>query len=303
MRLFDNKDLRVAALSGQHTICSQEEARLVEDAGQIMHLNKGDIAAKQGDIGECLYYILSGSIEIKINGHHYKYRSKNEMVGEMAIIDPGARRSADMIAAEDDTYLFHVKAADFHRIASQNSELWRCIAVTLADRLRQRDEMFVPPNLIPVVFVASSSEAAKLHFETLLGALESETRELAPWTKPGIFRPTASTLSELEERANSADFAVVLVTGDDLQETSRGKLGFAARDNVTFEAGLFMGALEAKRVFLLVEKDADLSLPSDWNGITILMFSGADELLEKAKEIAGHIDDAGLLFRTCRPLA
>jgi predicted nucleotide-binding protein len=297
---FDEESLLIAALQGQRTICSKEEALLLSKIGRLVCCSSGEIIAKEGAIGNEAYYILSGSVQINIKGHKYKVRRKNELIGEMSIIEPGGRRSADLLANEDDTYLFAVDAADFHKLASSNCDLWRCIAVELADRLRQRDGMFLPPNEVPTVFVASSSEGAGRYLDIIKAQLAGLDRPLKPWNQRGIFQPSRSTLQALEKQANESDFAVVLVTADDIQE-SRGQINSVARDNVIFEAGLFMGSLEAERVFLLVENIPDLKMPSDLKGITVMTFSDENDLKENLNEIADYIDKIGLMFRYCHP--
>ena len=68
------------------------------------------------------------------------------------------------------------------------------------------------------------------------------------------------------------DFATLVLTADDLV-TKRGQSGNAPRDNVLFEAGLFMGALGRHRVFLVSCRDDVLDLPTDLAGITPAQFN------------------------------
>lgn len=299
---FYDKKLLVSGLMSQKTICSKADAELISDAGKILKYEQGDFIAREGDLGNEAFYILSGSVQIRIKNHPYKIRNKNELVGEMSILEPGGRRSADLIAAMDDTYIYSVSIAKFHELAAKSSELWRCIAIEIAERLRQRDAMFLPPNDKPTVFIASSSEGANQYLASIKSELSGPERILKPWNGKGIFLPSKSTLEALEKQANESDFAIILVTADDISE-SRGNLNLSARDNVIFEAGLFMGALEAQRVFLLVEHNADLKLPSDLNGITVMPFSDQSQLQSQLIDIIKITDEKGRLFRYCRPIA
>lgn len=299
--MFETKDLLIKALGNQKTVCSPEQAEEIANQSLVKEFSKGDAIALQGVVGEELYYIIGGSVDVVVNDHAYITRHKGELVGEMALIDPGGSRNASLIAASDKTYLACLSITQFHRLASENPDYWRCIANELANRMRQRDAMFLPPNEKPVIFVASSGEGGRTYFSEIESGLASDEWSLDLWTGTSIFKPSISTLNNLENRANESDFAIALVTADDIRK-SRGNVNKIARDNVIFEAGLFMGALETDRVFLLVEKDADLALPSDFNGISMLFFSDIRQLHEKLGQIADCVRRKGLMYRYCRPV-
>lgn len=299
-KVFDDPEQVVRALTEQQTICSAEVARAIAGIGQLRTYGKGDFIACQGDPGDELFYVLSGSVDIIINGHFYRKRSRNEMIGEMAVIQPGERRSADLVANCDQTQLLAVEASAFLQKADEEGRIWECIARELSRRLRQRDEMFVPPNPKPVVFIASSREGAYV-LEKAEFYLRSSERVIRPWNRAGIFRPSLGTLEQLEKHAHEVDFAVVVVTTDDLRE-SRGKKALVPRDNVMFECGLFMGALERQRAFVLAEDDPDLDLPSDFKGVTVLFFKDDAELSDRLQEISDTIDRERQILRYCKVL-
>ena len=68
------------------------------------------------------------------------------------------------------------------------------------------------------------------------------------------------------------DFAVLVLTADDLT-TSRGTERAAARDNVLFELGLFIGSLSRDRTFMVYDRTNPPALPSDLAGITAATFA------------------------------
>ncbi|GEL47621.1 hypothetical protein CHO01_27370 [Cellulomonas hominis] len=121
----------------------------------------------------------------------------------------------------------------------------------------------------PAVFIGSSTEALDVarHFQIALeGVFECEA---TVWDQD-VFTPGLYAMEALVEQAESSDFAVLLVTPDDLVE-ARGQITPAPRDNVLFETGLFMGALGVRRVFLLCPNGVDrLKLPSDLLGLNRL---------------------------------
>jgi hypothetical protein len=95
--------------------------------------------------------------------------------------------------------------------------------------------------------------------------------EVELWNE-GVFSLGMGTLEALVQALNRFDFAVLVLTPDDLI-ASRGMEQRSARDNVLIELGLFIGRLGRERTFLLVCKDKTLRIPSDLAGITFATYS------------------------------
>lgn len=87
-----------------------------------------------------------------------------------------------------------------------------------------------------------------------------------PW--PYNFGLNKTVIEDLVKQAPTFDFAVFILSADDLRE-SRGAKALVPRDNVVFETGLFMGVLGRDRVFLVKRRDAKVELPSDLLGLTM----------------------------------
>lgn len=89
--------------------------------------------------------------------------------------------------------------------------------------------------------------------------------------RDGIFDLSDSTLGSLIDRARRFDFAVLVFTPDDAiyQGDAVQK---AARDNVVFELGLFMGILGRERAFFVFNEDDRPKMPSDLLGVTAATF-------------------------------
>lgn len=116
------------------------------------------------------------------------------------------------------------------------------------------------------VFIASSSEGLEVvnAVRLLLQGELGQTADIEPWTL--AFELSATYIESLEKIADEADFAILVLTPDDVT-TSRKKEKLSPRDNVIFELGLFMGALGRQRCILVQEDRPDLKLPSDLLGI------------------------------------
>ena len=121
----------------------------------------------------------------------------------------------------------------------------------------------------PRVFIGSSSEA--------LPIAEFVQLELEPiadstiWTQD-FFTVGRSILETICADASQYDFAILVFRSDDVV-VSRGVEGPAARANVLFELGLFMGTLGRDRAVVLASRDLAQSLPSDFAGITTVQFT------------------------------
>jgi Predicted nucleotide-binding protein containing TIR-like domain len=117
---------------------------------------------------------------------------------------------------------------------------------------------------LPSVFIGSSSEGLEIAREVELQLLPVANVNL--WTN-GICVLGEGTLESLVNALDKFDFAIMVLSPDDLLET-RGQNFASPRDNVLFELGLFMGRLGRRRTIILNEEGALLKLPSDLNGIT-----------------------------------
>lgn len=152
------------------------------------------------------------------------------------------------------------------------------------------------------VFIASSSEGldvATAVRRLLLGELD-QIAEVEPWTR--AFELSATYIESLEKVADQADFAVLVLTPDDVT-TSRKKEKLSPRDNVVFELGLFMGGLGRERCYLVQEDRPDLKLPSDLLGVKSVTFKRPENgdlkaaLDAKCALIAERIAKLGIRYK------
>lgn len=120
----------------------------------------------------------------------------------------------------------------------------------------------------PSVFVGSSKEG--LEIAKVLQLLLDHSCEVTIWSQ-GVFGLSQGTLESLVEASKKFDFAILVLTGDDLI-TARNQTGSIPRDNVLFELGLFMGGLGRDRTFIVYDRTASLKLPSDLAGVTPATF-------------------------------
>lgn len=120
----------------------------------------------------------------------------------------------------------------------------------------------------PTLFVGSSSEGHEIAQAVQVNL--DRVCEVKLWDQ-GVFGLTRGTLESLVKAVDEFDFAVLVLTADDLN-ISRGTTKAAARDNVLFELGLFMGSLGRERTFIFYNQADSPSLPSDLAGVTLANF-------------------------------
>lgn len=120
----------------------------------------------------------------------------------------------------------------------------------------------------PAVFVGSSSEG--LRIAQAIQVCLDPACEVELWTQ-GIFGLTEGTLESLLLALPRFDFAILVLTADDMV-VSRGVEKVSARDNVLFELGLFIGSLGRDRTFILYDRTDPPALPSDLAGLTPATF-------------------------------
>jgi hypothetical protein len=98
----------------------------------------GEVICRDGDPGDCLYVIVSGSVRIQKRGRELAVLSRAHSLGEMAVLD-SSPRSADAIAIED-TAVLRVGQEQFLEIMQSNSEIMQGVVRTLLARLRRIDD-------------------------------------------------------------------------------------------------------------------------------------------------------------------
>jgi CRP/FNR family transcriptional regulator, cyclic AMP receptor protein len=259
----------VAGLQRQQVVGNDK--KIAERLAAVSTLLKYDISGSnnvlitQDDSDNDIFFILAGRVSIWVNGKEVAIRGAGQHVGEMALIDNSAPRCATVRAIEQ-TVVAKIQEKDFTPIADKHPKLWRNLAVELGNRIRERGKQVVAPNPRPVVFIGSSKESLSPARE-IQSLLSHDDLVARPWTDG--FRPSATSIENLERELAGADFAILVLAADDVVE-SRKISESAPRDNVIWEHGFFVGGLGRSRTFIVKPRNVELKLPSDWGGITIL---------------------------------
>lgn len=259
-----------------------QDAALAKAIVRVGHLEKHP-ARKflmiQGAADNDLWLIVSGAVSIRINGREVATRQAGTHVGEMALIEALSKRSASVLTLEP-TITLKLSEPVFSRLAKTTPELWRRVAAEIATRLRERSKFVRAPNNQPVLFLGSSTEGLTVA-ETLNDRFRKQPVVSRLWTL-GVFQPSSTAIESLVKIAGLADFAIFVLTADDVT-FSRRKKQQSPRDNVIFELGLFIGAIGRDRVVILKPKNCQIKMPSDLAGVVWLEYARGGNTTLKAR--------------------
>lgn len=266
----DGRSRLIQALRFQRIVENDESlASALAEAGEVVEYPAGTQLITQGAADDEAYFIIDGEAGIYVNTRHVATRKSRESVGEMALIDPSVRRSATVTASTPLTAL-KVSERKFKEITADNARVWQMLAITIAERLRERSQFHRAPNELPVLFIGSSVEGLRVAQEIQLG-LKHEKIKVRPWSMPGVFGPGGIPIDTLIKEVDASDFAA-FVFGPDDKVFSREEAYEAPRDNVVFELGLFMGRLDRNRSFIIKDQHADIKIPTDLLGVTPITY-------------------------------
>ena len=125
----------IDSLVGQPLVQDQDLAAAVALYMKLEEVPAGATLIRQGASDTDLFLILEGAFSIAIDGRIAARKEAGEHVGEMAVVDPGAPRSASAIATCD-SIVGRIAERDFSALADRYPRLWRRIALQLAHLLR-----------------------------------------------------------------------------------------------------------------------------------------------------------------------
>jgi len=270
-------------------------AEELADRAEVIEVAEGETIISQGGDDNDLFLIIAGSFRIVVNGRDVATRGRGDHVGEMVIVEPSQRRSANVVATEPGL-IAKITNADVNDLASRYSSIYRVIARTLARRLLERNKMVGQHREKIRVFIICSTEALAVA-RIIENAFAHDEFVVRLWTND-VFKIASYALEALETEVDDSDFAIAIAHCDDVT-LFRGQEWPSPRDNVIFELGLFMGRLGRKRAILMEPREHKVKLPSDLTGITTIPYSyqhgkdAASLMAPACNTLRDHIRDWG----------
>jgi len=288
----------LAAIADQSSVKGDPHlARHIAHACSVEELGPEAVLIEQAHPDNDVFFILAGSVDVRVNGRWVATRQAKDHVGEMAAIDPSAPRSATVVAGASGVVVARLTESALSQIADAHPQLWRHLAVELSARLRQRGSLVRPANATAKLFVGCSVEGLSVA-RALQEQLEHDPVHVTLWTDD-LFTPGSNTAAKLVQAVDESDFGVFVLGPDDVT-TSRDVTTQSPRDNVILELGMFMGLHGPERALFIRPRGLDLKLPTDLLGITALDYDATHAVNDPIAAVASaasklrrHISDLG----------
>jgi len=138
--------LRIEALASQNLVVGNRAlAEELADRVEVCAVSKDELLISQGAGDNDIYFILSGSFDVIVNGHTVAVLGPTEHVGEMAAVQPAQKRSAS-VAATDNAIVARLSEEAFTDLGNRYPQMFRIIAQELARRLLQINTHFRHPT-------------------------------------------------------------------------------------------------------------------------------------------------------------
>jgi CRP-like cAMP-binding protein len=84
--------------------CSARELRRIDSMTTTVRQEAGGVLCREGEVGRECYVLLDGRVDVIVNGRH-QTESRGALIGEIALLTAGGRRTATAIALTDVTLL------------------------------------------------------------------------------------------------------------------------------------------------------------------------------------------------------
>jgi len=140
--------LLLEAMKGQQLVAGRASvARALADRVTLAELTPGAVLIEEGGSDNDLYFVLAGRVTILVGGIEIGTRDAGTHVGEVALLDPKAPRSATVVAREP-TVVAKITERDFTAVASSAPAVWRGLAAGLGSILSERNRRLADPDAL-----------------------------------------------------------------------------------------------------------------------------------------------------------
>lgn len=114
--------------------CSQKDLRIVARHAETMLVDAGRTIVRQGDDGDALFVLLSGSATVERDGETVADLAAGDYFGELALLDPAPR--AATVVATSETELAVLGVRMFRVLLRELPGLGAKLLADLASRVR-----------------------------------------------------------------------------------------------------------------------------------------------------------------------
>ena len=118
--------------------CSARELRRIESMARTVKHEAGRTLCREGELGRECYVVLDGRVDVIVNGHH-RTVGRGALIGEIALLTPGGRRTATAVTLTEVTML-EFSRTEFGRIMTGIPVVAHAILREATSRLVENDE-------------------------------------------------------------------------------------------------------------------------------------------------------------------
>lgn len=126
----------IEGLRAQRLVREEDVAQVLANCVRLEEVPYGTTIITQGSSDHDLFFILAGVFFITVGRQVVSRRTSGEHVGEMAVVDSEAPRSATVTSGSE-AVIARISEPEFSAIADRFPSLWRRIAQELGGRLRR----------------------------------------------------------------------------------------------------------------------------------------------------------------------
>jgi CRP-like cAMP-binding protein len=116
------------------------------DRTELVSIAPGEFLFREGDEGRALYIVEKGNLRVMSGSVVYETVTAGGIVGEMALIEEGAPRSASVIAVSH-AHLWEIDTDKFRSMVSTDPNFAIKVMRTMARRLRIMNQRYRPGAL------------------------------------------------------------------------------------------------------------------------------------------------------------
>ncbi|MFK7761895.1 MAG: Crp/Fnr family transcriptional regulator [Roseobacter sp.] len=199
---------------------SKDLSRLLNSVATEVDLDEGEVLFEQGDVGDALYAIVSGTLEFSILSREGRKLSLDVMrpgalFGEIALFDPGTRTAT--VTALEASRVRGVKNADILHAIREAPDLGIDLIQLAGERMRWmssqlNEQVFLPmpARLARKILYLTVDGAGHLSLLTLsqaelaefVGATrEAVSKTLSLWKRAGVIDATRGGVRVLDRNA------------------------------------------------------------------------------------------------------
>ncbi|MDN5918027.1 MAG: Crp/Fnr family transcriptional regulator [Pseudonocardia sp.] len=123
-------------------------------AGEPRRFRRREVVFHEGDPGDCLHLILSGRVAVRVttplgDTATLSLLAAGDVFGELALLDPDARRTATVVAIEP-TRTLALRRPVLFAMRERHPEIERFLSTTLAGYVRRLSAMVLEALYLPV---------------------------------------------------------------------------------------------------------------------------------------------------------